>query len=71
MFQLEKCELKLLRMQIAKLCKVKSANILALQTFLSIYPSKFSKLVIIDKNIMDDNFKELKNINTILIEKQD
>ncbi len=61
----------MLKVQIVKLWNMKSLNILSLQAFISMYLSWFSKLVIIDGNIMDDIFKELKNKDTMLIEKDD
>lgn len=56
-------------MQITKYWKVEGINILVLQTFVSTYLFGFSKLIIIDKNIIDNSFQELKNIDIILIER--
>ncbi len=43
----------------------------ALQAFVSTHPSLFCELVMIDKSIMDDIFKELKAIDAILMERDD
>ena len=68
---IETCEPKVLRVWIAKLWEVRGANMSALQMFVSTYLSWFSKLVMIDGRIMDNTFKELEDINTLLIEKND
>ncbi len=39
----------------------------ALQAFISMHPSWFNELVMIDKSIMDDAFKELEDINAMLM----
>lgn len=62
-------QLKMLKAQTAKIWEVRDANMPALYMFVSTHSSGFSKFVIINKNIMDDVFKELKDINIMLIEK--
>ena len=41
----------------------------ALQMFVLMHPSWLSKLVMIDGSIIDDAFKEMKDIDVMLIEK--
>lgn len=65
MLQLVKCESRVLRAWIAKFCKVKDVNMLAIQVIISMNPSLLNEFVIIDRSIIDNNF------DTILIEKDD
>ncbi len=44
---------------------------LALKAFVSMHPSWFSELVMMDGSIMDDIFKEWKDIVAMLIEGDD
>ncbi len=68
MLQLENCEPEVLRAQTAELWEVGGKNMSALQVFVSTHPSWFSKLVIMDGSIMNDTYKELENIDAMLIE---
>ncbi len=68
MLQLEKYELEVLRAWTAELWKVRGKNMPALQAFVSMHPFWFSELVVIDGSIMDDTFKELEDIDAMLIE---
>ncbi len=43
----------------------------ALQVFVLTHPSWFSKLVMMDGTIMDDAFKELEDIDAMLMERDD
>ncbi len=43
----------------------------ALEVFVSIHPSTFSKFVMMDGSIMDDTFQELKDINAMLMKGDD
>ena len=43
----------------------------ALQVFVSTYSSWFSKLVMMNESIIDDAFKELDDIDTLLMERDD
>ncbi len=69
MFQLEKYELEVLKARTAKFWEVRGKNIPALQAFVSTHLSWFSKLVMMDENIMDDAFKDLEDIYAMLIER--
>ncbi len=69
MLQLNECEPEVLRVRAAELRELGGKNILALQAFVSTHPSWFSKLVIKDRSIMDDAFKELEDVNAMLKER--
>ncbi len=71
MIQLEKYELRVLRARTAKLWEVGGNNMQALQPFVSTYLSWFSKLVMIDGSILDDAFKDLEDIDAMLMERDD
>ncbi len=43
----------------------------ALQAFVSMHPSWFSELVMMDGSIMDNAFKELEDIDAMLKEEDD
>lgn len=66
---IKKCEPGVLRVRTAKFEEVEDANVLILQAFVLMYLSWFSKLIMIDGGIIDDTVKEFKDINTMLIEK--
>ncbi len=68
MLQLEKCEPKVLRARTSKIWKVGGKIMPALQAFVSTHPSWFSKLVMMDGGIMVDAFKELEDIDVMLME---
>ncbi len=68
---LKKCELGVLRAQIAELWEVGGINMPAVQALVSTHLSWFSKFVIMDGSILDDAFKELQDIDAILMEKDD
>ncbi len=65
---MKQCEREMLRVQTAELWKVGDKNMPALQVFVSMYPSWFSELVMIDRSIMVDIFKELEDIDAMLME---
>ncbi len=71
MLQLEKCKPEVLRARTAELWEVGGKNMPALQAFVSMHPSWFSELVMMDGNIMDDAFKELEDIDAMLNEGDD
>ncbi len=71
MLPLEKCEPEVLRAWTVELWEVGGKNMPALQAFVSTYPSWFSELVMMDGRIMDDTFKALEDIDTILMEGDD
>ncbi len=58
-------------MWIAELWELGDNNMPTLQVFVSTHQSLFNKLIIIDGSIMDDVFKKLKDINAILMERDD
>ncbi len=68
---MEKCEPEMLKAQTVELLEVGGKNMLTLQAFVSTHLSWFSELVMMDGSIMDDAFKELEDINAILMEGDD
>ncbi len=68
MLQLEESKPKVLKARTAKLWKVRGKNMPALQAFVLMHPSWFSELIMIDESIIDDAFKELEDIDIMLME---
>lgn len=63
---MKKCEPKVLRTRTTKLWEVGSANVPILQVFMSTHLLWFSELVIMDRSIIDDTFKELEEMDAML-----
>lgn len=57
--QLKPCKLGVIKAHIAKLWKMVSGSLLALQKFVVLYPAWFNKLVLIDGTDLGTSFEKL------------